>query len=324
MEESRWNELWKRCSGSIYQSWGWAQLNMIKGREPIFITVGEGNKLKAGILCFKQKVKTPLGTKIILSAEGTPLSIDGENMIEVLRKFREESRNYFSGNISPTFFDYDGDAFSKAGFRRLDNHTVQIPLDMNIDQLFSKLEKKSARWGVKKAEKEGVKIEKEHLKKDISEFYELYKKTSEQQFSPEPFTFFENIIMLERQKLAKLLIAKHGGRLIGGALLLLDSRYGIVSLTSISEEGMKLQAMNLLYWEMIKYCKENRKKLIDLGGYAEGAREGSKMYNINKFKENFGGIRTIQPLYTTSRKYSIFFGAIKRFGFLKSFYRKEK
>jgi lipid II:glycine glycyltransferase (peptidoglycan interpeptide bridge formation enzyme) len=324
MEEDNWRELWGKCNGSIYQSWEWAEINRAKRREPIFVTVEQDGKLKAGILCFEQEMKTPLGVKKALFSEGTPLYLDSESLIEVLKKFKEESKRYFYGFIRPTFFNSNEENFKKAGFYKVDNHTVSIQLSPSLEDLFNNLEKKSARWGVKKAEKEGIKVEQSYLKNDLGEFYDLYEKTSEGQFSPEPWAFFENLMILEKAKLAKLFIAKHEGNVVGGALLLMDKNYGIVSLTSISDEGMKLQAMNLLYWEMIKYCKENREKLIDLGGYSVGAKPGSKMYSINKFKENFGGEIGKQPAFSTSRKYNLLFNLVRRFSFLKKLYKKQK
>jgi lipid II:glycine glycyltransferase (peptidoglycan interpeptide bridge formation enzyme) len=105
---------------------------------------------------------------------------------------------------------------------------------------------------------------------------------------------------------------------------LLDYNYGVVSLTSVSENGMKLQAMNLLYWEMIKYCKEKNKKLIDLGGYSLNAKQGTKMHNINQFKENFGGQITEQPAFSTSKNYVLMHKLRKKFDFIKKLYKKEK
>jgi lipid II:glycine glycyltransferase (peptidoglycan interpeptide bridge formation enzyme) len=324
MEENEWRKLWEKCSGSVYQSWEWAEISRTKGREPVFLIFEQNGAIKAGILCFAQEIKTPLGVKKVLFSEGTPLFVDSESLMEVLKKFKNESKKYFYGIISPTFFKFDNETFLKAGFKRVDNSTIFVSLAPALEELFNKLEKKSARWGVKKAEKEGVKIEQTHLNKDLRDFYDLYEKTSREQFTPEPWAFFEHIDLLERARLAKLMIAKHKGKVIGGALVLLDKNYGVVSLTSISEEGMKLQAMNLLYWEMIKYCKENRKRLIDLGGYMEGAKPGTKMHSINQFKENFGGEVTKQPAFSTSMKYATLFKLIKRFSFLKRLYKKEK
>lgn len=324
MEEINWKKLWNAKNGSIYQSWEWAEINRLKGREPIFIGIEEDGELKAGILCFLIDIKTLLGSRKMLFSEGTPLALNEKYLGELLTKFKEESRIHFYGFIRPSFFDAEKTAFIKNGFHEVKNATISIELNSSVEELFKNLEKKSARWGIKKAEKEGVRIYREHLKRDLDEFYEIYKKTAEEQFSPEPFAFFENISVLELNKLAKLFVAKKENRVIGGALLLMDNRYGVVSLTSISEEGMNLQAMNLLYWEMIKYCKENDKKLIDLGGYMPDAKPGSKMENINRFKENFGGQVVEQPSFTTSKKYVWMFNLVKKFNFLKRLYKKEK
>jgi lipid II:glycine glycyltransferase (peptidoglycan interpeptide bridge formation enzyme) len=324
MEENKWRALWEKCSGSVYQSWEWAELNRRSGRSPIFIAVEDGKELKSGILCFEINAKTMFGSKKILFSEGSPLARSTAGFSEVLQKFKGESKNYFYGFIRPAFFNSSESAFAENGFYKSKSHTISVSLSQDIDGLFKNLEKKSARWGVKKAEKEGVRVEEGHLAGEIKDFYEIYKKTAEEQFNPEPVDFFENISILERQKLAKLLLAKHNGSLIGGALLLIDSNYGVVSLTAVNDEGMKLQAMNLLYWEMIKQCKKENKKLIDLGGYAESAREGSKMGNINRFKENFGGSIVEQPVFSTSKKYALLSGIVKKFQFLKKLYKKEK
>ena len=75
---------------------------------------------------------------------------------------------------------------------------------------------------------------------------------------------------------------------------------------------------------MIKYCKENKKRMIDLGGYSKDAKQGTKMHSINKFKENFGGEVAVQPAFSTSKKYAALFKLIKNFSFLKRLYKKEK
>jgi hypothetical protein len=40
-----------------------------------------------------------------------------------------------------------------------------------------------------------------------------------------------------------------------------------------------------------------------LGGYDAEASPQSKTYNINKFKERFGGKVVVQPIYSTNWKY---------------------
>ena len=82
--------LWKRCSGSVYQSWEWAEINRLKGRTPVFLTIEENNLLKASILCFAQKIKTPLGLKTALFSEGTPLYLDARSLNDILLKFKED------------------------------------------------------------------------------------------------------------------------------------------------------------------------------------------------------------------------------------------
>ena len=76
--------------------------------------------------------------------------------------------------------------------------------------------------------------------------------------------------------------------------------------TAASDEGLKLQAMPYLYWNLIKYSKARGLSNFDMGGYDMEAKKGDKMYNINKFKSRFGGKIVEQPIYSTNWKYPLF------------------
>jgi len=101
-----------------------------------------------------------------------------------------------------------------------------------------------------------------------------------------------------------------------------ENNYTILDLTASSAEGFKFQAMPLLYWEIILFSKENGFNSFDLGGYDREAGEGEKTYNVNKFKERFGGQIVEQPIYSTNRKYVFLRGLLKRMRFMRKWYRK--
>jgi hypothetical protein len=281
---------------SIYQSKVWADIKEKSGLEIVPVD---------GVLAFSKAKYMPLAGKIkILFAEGTP-SYDNEwDLLEKLENFKLKSENYFYGLISPSILDTKEDVFLKAGFKKVSNHTVLIDLSLGEEELWKNLEKKSMRWGVKTGEKNKLKFS-IASKKDVKDFYKSYLETCKSGgFYAEEKEFLEG---LRDSEISKLFVVKSKGKIVAGGLILIDERYNysILNLTSASVEGLKLQAMPFLYWEMIKYCKSLALDKFDLGGYDADAKKGEKMHNINKFKERLGGEIVEQPFFATKSRYPI-------------------
>lgn len=277
---------------SIYQSSEWKEIKEALKEKTV----------KTEFLSFEVDKKLPaLGTKKILFSEGTP-EANNPQLKEQLAEFKEEAKKYFYGIIRPTVLDERKEVFEEAGFRRIANHTILIGLEKEEKELWSGMEKKSARWGVKTAEKNKLACVKAQ-KKDLDDFYEIYKETAEKGgFSPEPKKFLE---LAQEKSIATLYVIKSGKKTVAGGLLIHDKsyNYSIVDLTGSTEDGTKLQAMPFLYWNFIKLAKTLGNDFIDLGGYDAESKKGDKTYNINKFKERFGGKIVEQPVYATNWKY---------------------
>ena len=78
--------------------------------------------------------------------------------------------------------------------------------------------------------------------------------------------------------------------------------------------------MPFLYWNMIRYSKSLGLDYLDLGGYDKESKKGEKTYNINKFKERFGGEVKEQPIYATNWKYPFLRGVYKKIKFARSLF----
>ena len=239
------------------------------------------------------------------------------------RRFIRFRSTAFLDTDFPTVTNKGNIVLEKAGFRKVSNYTILINLDKPEKDLWLSLEKKSARWGAKYAERNGLSFE-EAGKEDIDEIYALYLKTAEVGgFEAEKREFLE---YLRSSRISRLFVVKQNDKILGGGLLLIDkiNNYSILNLTAVSEEGQKLQTMPFLYWNMIKYSKKLGLSYCDLGGYDNEAGSGDKTYNINKFKENFGGEILEQPIYATNWKYPAIRYLMRRLRFLKGWYKKEK
>jgi lipid II:glycine glycyltransferase (peptidoglycan interpeptide bridge formation enzyme) len=316
----KWKELWGKSERSVYQSLEWANLKDKCGKKPIFITCFKDDALKSGIIAFEQTLSTPLGVKKILVSEGTPLYTDEDSLHEIINKFKQESKKYFYGTIVPTIINQKNEVLSKY-MKKASNFTILVDLSRTEEELWKSLEKKSARWGVKTAEKNSLWFLEPQSLDDISEFYSIYKKTaSEGGFNPEPIEFLRCLL---NSQSGKIFLVKKGNKIIAGCAILLSYDYNVLNLTASTEEAQRLQAMPFVYWNIVLYSKRTGVRYLDLGGYDKEAKEGGKTYNINKFKERFGGQITEQSIYSSNQKYPLVRKMMKRFKIIKKLYKKS-
>ncbi|MFA6023170.1 MAG: peptidoglycan bridge formation glycyltransferase FemA/FemB family protein [Candidatus Pacearchaeota archaeon] len=296
----------------LYQSYLWAELRNKSNEKPIIITYG--SPIKGAMVLFEHSKSIPgLGKKKILFSQGNPI---GDNLNEILEEFKKESKKYFYGTIAPTAVNLKNEEFEKAGLYKISNWTILVDLNKTQEELWGAMEKKSARWGVKTAEKNNLVFE---LAKnqDIQKFYELYSGTATSGgFKAENIDFVKEFA---DSPLSKLFLVKKDDEVIAGGIILIDykNNYSILDLTGASDKGLELQAMPFLYWNLIKYSKSLNLNYFDLGGYDKEAKEGDKTYNINKFKERFGGNVSEQPIFSTNKKYLFLRNILKKIKAIK-------
>jgi hypothetical protein len=177
--------------------------------------------------------------------------------------------------------------------------TIEIDLTEPIETLWNKVNKK-ARWGVKKAEKEGLVFEYTEKEEDWKRFYSIYTKTIIiGGIVPEKF---EEI----KEKGNLLFICKRGEQIIAGAIIKVREDSYELRYNASLYEFQKFQPNNLLYWGLIKWGKEKNFKIFDLGGYQLEA--SGHLSGVNKFKERWGGeikkydVYSKNPFYILGRK----------------------
>jgi lipid II:glycine glycyltransferase (peptidoglycan interpeptide bridge formation enzyme) len=166
--------------------------------------------------------------------------------------------------------------------------TIEIDLKKSTEELWNSLDK-DAKWGIKKAQKEGLKIKIANDEDNFKRFYECYKETCRYgRISP---------IKLEEVMKGQLFACFLGEKLIAGAVIKTEKEKIELFLNASSHEYLRYQPNNLLYWEIIIWGKNNNFKIFDLGGYQANARKEDKLYNINRFKLRWGGEIKIYPIY---------------------------
>ncbi len=119
--------------------------------------------------------------------------------------------------------------------------------------------------------------------KDWDVFYKIYKDTLER----------GRVEIKEKEEIKKLaanlFIAKKENKIIAGAAIKIQESRVKLYLNASEKEYLNFQPNNLLYWNILKWSKENGFEIFDLGGYQENAVKGDKLYEINRFKQRWGG-----------------------------------
>ena len=152
----------------------------------------------------------------------------------------------------------------------------------------------SARGAVKKAEKSGVQIEICRGPEDMEAFYSLLCQTRKRHGNPpQPIRFFREIHRhaIERDA-GLLLLAKHQGELVAGAIFLHSDRCAIYKYAASDIKYRHLSANNLVFWHALEWYVNRRYDRMQLGRTSldnDGLRRfkrgwGAREYSINYFR----------------------------------------
>lgn len=158
--------------------------------------------------------------------------------------------------------------------------TIIIDLKDTEEEILKKIHK-NARWGIKRAKKEGLIIEEN---KHLNKFYPIYLKEMKR-YKVTPYSF-ENI---DKNKLVFIGCLKNN-KLIAGIVMILDSKTNLprIEYHASLEEYHKFQPNDLLYWSCIVWAKKKGYKKLDLGGHAVNPK--GNMKGVNRYKEKWGKI----------------------------------
>jgi peptidoglycan pentaglycine glycine transferase (the first glycine) len=299
--ESR--EEWQRfvdthSSPSFMQSWEWGECQAHLGHIMFPVGIYESSKLVGVALIIKSKAKR--GN--FLSISHGP--IVEKNYSEVLKELtsylielaKKEQCIFirFLSLLDNT--NENKNMFQKLGYKdaplylHSENAWV-LDLEKTEDELMGDM-RKTTRYLIRKAEKDGVVIEKRTDEKAIDDFMKLYAKTVER----ENFTGFSKTYIEEefktfhKQGNALFFFGKankNDNNYIAGALILYTKS------AACYHQGAsihtKVPVTYLLQWESIKEAKKRGCKLYNFWGIAPEDKPNHPWTGITMFKKGFGG-----------------------------------
>lgn len=143
----------------------------------------------------------------------------------------------------------------------------------------------SHRTAVRKAMRQNVTIRESD---DWALFYTILKTNLKIRHGVNPTHTLEEIIKLKTlyPERIKLFSAYHDDRMVAGVVNFSVNKDVVLAFyISHDEEHQKLRAVNLLFYEIIKWCQENSFKFLDFGIFTVDMEPN---FGLGRFKENFG------------------------------------
>ena len=223
-------------------------------------------------------------------------------------------------------FQYCKNKVDAEGFTCKKELTSVIDLTQNLDKIWQAMNNKSARYRIKRAEREGIKV---FINEDYGEFFQLYRFFMKKRGLKSFFDIFGvgRIPFESLKKYGTLFTAKHEGELLAGTIYLVDdsnikSWIGVSNRFNIdpAKAMMTSGADRLIDWEAIKYAKQRGLKEFDMGGLwpEEETEKDEQKKGINTYKLGMGGKVTscysYQKIYSNSYRLAYYLYNLKNLG----------
>jgi CelD/BcsL family acetyltransferase involved in cellulose biosynthesis len=159
-------------------------------------------------------------------------------------------------------------------------HSHTLDLTGDEETIFGRVDA-SVRRAIRKAEKEGVRVEFSEGIEAVRDFYSLFCRTRKKHgLPPQPFAFFENIHRhVISQKLGTVALARHEGVAVAGAVYFNLGGKAIYKFGASDESSQHLRGNNLVMWEAIRHHARMGCRTMDLGRTSLG-NEGLRRFKL--------------------------------------------
>ena len=281
---------------SFFHTSGWAKvLHESYGYTPLYFTSIRDSKLATLIPMMEVKsiITGKRGVSLPFTDHCEPVVMDKDSFndaVAQIRKFGRKRRwNYIEWRGGSEHF--------KSVTPSLSFYSHDLKLNSDEDNLFSAL-KSNTKRNIKKARKEGVKINLHNSVDSMRQFFSLNCITRKKHgLPPQPFSFFkrlfENIISKKKGIIALAYFKK---RVIAGAVFLHFNKKAVYKYGASDENYLKVRPNNLLMWESIRYYAKN-----DYNNFSFGITETGNQ-GLLQFKRGWGGTESTINYYRYSLK----------------------
>jgi peptidoglycan pentaglycine glycine transferase (the first glycine) len=300
-EKNVWDAFLREAKPNTFlQSWQWADFNARIKASPTRFGVYRSNELIA--LALVLLVKARRGT-FVLCPQG-PAIKETEQADEIITVLTSEFKTYALKNnasfirFAPLLLknSHNEDIFAQLGYRNAPVHLVHPELAWVLDvtpdeETLLRGMRKSTRYSIKKAEKDGVTISISTDAKDLEKFWQVYAYTVKRQHFA---AFTKEFLQAEfetfaRDHRAAFFFAHYQNEITATALIVFDEHAGYYHHAATTQKYPGLTDAQLLQWSVIKECKKRGLTKYNFWGVVPEDLKNHPWSGLSTFKRGFGG-----------------------------------
>jgi lipid II:glycine glycyltransferase (peptidoglycan interpeptide bridge formation enzyme) len=280
---------------SFLQSYEYGQMQALIGNEPVYmLMIDEKEEIVKSYLVILFKAKRG---RYLFCPYGVVNDKEMEALIDFLKVLAERIKVDFL-RFSPLLVDNEENKklFSKYGFRDAPVHMMHPELLWLLDLHKSEKEllsdmRKNTRYGIRQAEKMGIKIKSGADLVLLKEFYEIHCETARRQkFVPYPWDYLESQLNIFGPKnQLKIYLVEYEGKNIASAVIMFYGDEAIYHHGASLSEYNKVPASYLIQWEAIKEARQRGLSSYNFWGVVDNAPK-HPWAGLSFFKKGFGGI----------------------------------
>jgi lipid II:glycine glycyltransferase (peptidoglycan interpeptide bridge formation enzyme) len=287
-------------SVSFLQTWEWGEVKKQMGQEILRLGLIKNNRLQAIALVEKMNSKrgkflfVPHGPIIRIKDEGLKIKdIIKEALNYLIQLAKKEGFSFI--RVAPGLENTEKNKkiFKDFGFKdapiyiHSENFWV-LPLEKNEDELLAGM-RKTTRYLIRKAVRDGVTIEQRTDAKAVDDFCEIYQETVKREhFSPYSKEYIQKEFeAFHKTGNALFLFGKHEGNILAAALVLFTKNAGCYH--QGASIHTKIPVPYLLQWEAIREAKKRGCRFYNFWGILIKGRTPRDWDGLTTFKTGFGG-----------------------------------
>jgi len=167
-----------------------------------------------------------------------------------------------------------------------------VDLDGDEAHLLGRMKAKT-RYNIRLAERKGVRVE-VAAKEQLPLFHRMYVQTAERNgFAMSDYRYFAALFAADRSLPADpevvLLMARHEGDPLAGAILVLSEQGALFLHGASANHKRELMAPYALHWQAMRYALSRSCRTYDMGAISPGDDPGHSFHGMYRFKTGFGG-----------------------------------
>jgi len=307
VSEIKDKNIWENFVGSCFErtflhSWNWGEFNKLMGEKIWRFGISDGNKLVGAALIIKVKAKRGV---FLFCPHGPLTKVQNSKMkfqlvralLDKLKTVAKEERADFIRMAPIWYKTFENiEIFKKLKFRNAPIHIhpeVTWELDIRLpEEDLLKGMRKTTRYSINRAAKDGVEIFQSHELKDIELFNDLYQATVDRhRFVPFSFGYLKNefkTFLNDNQ--VSLFFAKYQNETIASAMIIFWQGTAFYHQGASSQKYPRIPASYLLQWEAIKEAKKRGCQIYNFWGIAPpNSKPNHRFMGVTLFKTGFGG-----------------------------------